>query len=82
MRGLRPGNPWRTSPQLRQLQLAWGKPPPAADPSTLMITTAYRCISGVRLGSGLDINANLLNLHGHRTANATAVGSFDRRNSK
>jgi len=29
--------PPRTAAQLRQLQLIWGKPPPAAEPSTLMI---------------------------------------------
>src|SRR4029077_20324902 len=28
----------RTPEQLRQLQFHWGKPPPAADPSTLILT--------------------------------------------
>src|SRR5215470_3743030 len=37
VRGLRPGLPARTSAQLRQLQLACGKPPPAAEPNTLTI---------------------------------------------
>src|SRR2546428_12390971 len=31
--------PLRTPEQLRQLQFHWGKPPPAADPSTLILTT-------------------------------------------
>jgi len=30
--------PWRKPAQLRQLQFHWGKPPPAADPSTLIFT--------------------------------------------
>jgi hypothetical protein len=37
VRWLRPGLPARTSAQLRQLQFACGKPPPAAEPNTLTI---------------------------------------------
>src|SRR5215831_3390526 len=37
VRRLRPGLPARTSAQLRQLQFACGKPPPAAEPNTLTI---------------------------------------------
>ena len=36
VRGRKPGLPRRTSAQLRQLQLICGKPPPAAEPSTLI----------------------------------------------
>ena len=32
-----PGLPARTLEQLLQLQFHWGKPPPAAEPKTLMI---------------------------------------------
>src|SRR5690606_153872 len=49
VRGCRPGTPRRTSAQLRQLQFHCGKPPPAAEPNTLIIiTSTHACRLAVR----------------------------------
>ncbi|GGY97363.1 hypothetical protein GCM10007388_33810 [Pseudoduganella plicata] len=38
VRGVAATVPLRTPRQLRQLQFHWGKPPPAADPRTMILT--------------------------------------------
>src|ERR1700739_3455210 len=52
--------PLRTPEQLRQLQFHWGKPPPAADPSTLILTIHQGWQEPRdQLGPGLELVAAL-----------------------